>query len=502
MNENEHSIDKITALFHSTLSKFITPDTDTELASKIGAKEGNINPKNSYVAWFSPGIPYNKENFAFAKTLFGSGDVSGEEYRSAITTMAEMTRFLNTIPNIDESIDLQTQNKLAQNTGKLLNEQYSRVLQFSLVADSDPDGNNDEKFAGLRDKLVKTISKKNIVSDEIEEVTVPSDLVTLYEKYQQEYNTAWLIYTNKRRAAQIGTDKEAVIDWANNEPIYFNEVKRAYSRWISEGYKEDYELLTSTIEQIGARSMVNLKRDLQEKITKSTQVDPISNLPFIFTIPSPSNFYESDQGWTDFSYSQSKQKGSHTERTSFGGGGLSLNLGIFGAPPGSAVDLSSTGGSSSIKDSLDVSGFEIGFKICQVVISRPWFSPEFLTYNNWQFDPQSGLGMVSDGGDIPSNDGMIPNYPVAAYFVSDVVVKMNEFKKESSKFQRYVKAGGGVSIGPIRIGGHGGHKSVDQKVSIDSREGSLAVSGMQLIALRCQAVAKSPNPKPDITKWV
>ena len=161
-------------------------------------------------------------------------------------------------------------------------------------------------------------------------------------------------------------------------------------------------------------------------------------------------------------------------------------------------------GKQEIKEKIDISGFEIEFKICQVMISRPWFNPDFLAYKNWRFSPGAGFGEVSDGNKIPSNNGMIPNYPVAAYFVSDVKLKMNEFTKESSQVRKFVKAGEGISIGPIRIGGHGGRKEFHQNVSVDEKAGSVAVDGLQLVALRCQAVPKSPDPDPDpeISSWI
>jgi hypothetical protein len=158
-----------------------------------------------------------------------------------------------------------------------------------------------------------------------------------------------------------------------------------------------------------------------------------------------------------------------------------------------------SGSSTSTNSSVDVSNFNMKFLVTQVPLSRPWFSPEFLTNSAWRFKVGLGMSPLSDGGKPPK--GQLVAYPTTAIFVRDIVVDFNELRNSASSYTSQFSAGGGVSYGPFSLGGSYsrsvGSRSFNSKITAQGLE----VEGMQLIGFKCAILPKSPNPDPAITSW-
>lgn len=95
-----------------------------------------------------------------------------------------------------------------------------------------------EKLAKFRGLLSVTKSVKDIVTDEVKQVTSPSPMMQAYTEKSQDYIQAVMNYHNKRVAAQsaVGPDgKAAVLDFANNAQLYRMQAEQALRAWEADG---------------------------------------------------------------------------------------------------------------------------------------------------------------------------------------------------------------------------------------------------------------------------
>ncbi len=283
-----------------------------------------------------------------------------------------------------------------------------------------------DKLKKFRDLLSVTKSVKDIVTDEVKQVTSPSPMMAAYTEKSSDYVQAVMNYHSKRIAAQsaVGVDgKAAVLDFASNAQLYRMQAEQALRTWESDGYKGDVEEIQDYISQVTQRSMVFWLQGLIDRYNDAKMTNPGgAGDDYLYATPIPGNFATS-KGWTTISsYSDQLQSSTHYELSAWGGS-VGLNWGLWSVSGG--VQHSS----SDYTANLQVSNFHLTMDMAQVMIHRPWFFPEFFMNRGWTLSPGHGWtwpSMPSDGAKPPATKGTFIGYPTAALFVRNVAITSSE----------------------------------------------------------------------------
>lgn len=453
-----------------------------KIQEMIFGGEHKFGNENEYLAWCLPGAPFQKDDLQFA--IKGLKGKDGEETAKLIRNAFEFSRLANSIPDGNEI------NSIYEMNGKMLWNVYNDVLRFSKVAKDNITESEKAKLEKFRSYLVKEEVYFDILDDEQKnplKKNVETPMMKAYKAKSVEYNNAVLEYNNKRLAAINAESPIAVQDFAINGRLYEQKVQDALNSWVSEGYKEDVEKLSAYIKQVSQRSMSLLKADLEAQMRGALLNEPQSGSNYYITNLYPSNFINTNEGWTEIIFSSdsiNKYEFEHAHNTT---AQASFKFGWW-TVKGGADKIEK----KSIDEKLTSDNFMMKFKITQAMLGRGWFAPDFLTNQCWDWD-QNLFGLLSDGK--PSPTGKLPAFTTTAIFIKDIEIKSSSMDQMNSQIEELVKAGCSVNWGPINVGGSHENQSRTLKSTYDKKSNTLKIEGMQLIAFKCHKLPLTPNCK-------
>lgn len=461
-----------------------------------GGDESAPKAKDRFVAWCAPGIPIAAEDLTF----LGKGLVSDnpDKAKAAVETKrllaqaSDFARLVNLAPDPSGVYGAEQQKTTYEQSGNTLWTAYGNALDYSEVAAGDLSQEQQAKIKKFRDLLTVTTKVKNIVTDAIEEKKEDGPILKAYNEKRWDADAAVLDYNAKRLDAMNATDAHAVQDWALNGATYRRRMKAALDAWVSQGYKNEIDQINAYIDQVTRSDLRLWKAALIERFGDAKETD-LNNMAFYRTSLVPPSFAESDHGWTEFRFAEAEMAAhehSETNSWSVSGGGA---WGLFGG----RVNVS--GSNTATEASLDTSNFAMKFKITQVPISRPWFSPEFLMNKAWRFQAGKGMSPLSDGGTPPS--GQLVAYPTALIFARDIVIDFAELHNKESTFTKSLQSGAQASFGLWSMGGSYSRSVGERNVSSKIGSQGLEVAGMQIIGFKCAILPAAPSPDPTIKKW-
>lgn len=483
----------------------------------------DVVPKSNdnYLAWLSVGIPFPKDELEFLSTgLTGIikqeeptfddegnripvAEKSPEEIKELLAQdvnrkymQAEnLARLCDLVPDTSGVKDDVTMN--VWNPENTLSQAYYHILKFSQVANFEPDQKTKDKITRLRGLLQEKKIKKNIVTEEEEEVLEETVLVKKYNEKMQNYMNVALEYNTHRVNALAGNDSAAVHFWAMNASILRSKVMAAKNDWITNGFKEEYDQIAAFISQVEGRSMLTLKQQYLDDLEKARLTGISSGSDFYYTSLLPGGFAETDNGWTEFFFNSKDFKSNYKFDSKKGSGGGGLSLGVFNIGGGGSYE------NTNKQQKIDTKNFSLSFKICQVPINRPWYNINYLISKYWRFDQNNAEfkdNMVSNG-ETPPN-GMIPAYTTTAIFVKDLSLHFGESHSEINDKITKASGGGFLGWGPFHLGGKYQSHKQERDMEFESNSQGIKIKGMQLIGFKCHILPKSPEPKENIKEWV
>jgi hypothetical protein len=475
--------DKSQQLFRSLQAKIYEILTSGDKSQNLPASTDN------YVTWLSPGMVFDEDSFKFATDGIASGE-TGKESNALLRHANDFARVVNSVPT--------SSSPLFSQDGEMLWSSFQRILNSSQVASGELDEKTKANLDRLRGLLVTTKEETDIVTGDKKQVTVEGPMKKAYLTYKEKADSAMLLYNSKRLAAidPTATAKD-VQDFAVNGELYRSKVRNALDQWSSEGYRNDYDRVVAAIDQITRRSLEKMKADMIDLMERGKLTDPQSNQPFYLTTPIPAGFASGKlgEGWTQVSYKRESEDTYSKKETNSWEAKVKVNYGLFSAGG------DTTGSIGKTYDNIDTSNFEVSFEIAQVIISRPWFSPEFLRLKSWRFDPKQSSGSLSDGNVPPS--GTLIGYPTTCVFIRNVKMDFAELHKSDSTYKQAIEANASARYGPFASGSAGYKRGVDVKSGHKlGEDGKLEIDGIQLIAMKCQLLPESPNPADNIKEWI
>jgi len=262
-------------------------------------------PRNKFVTWMLPGIPFSPKDFKFCSKGF-SGE-TGEETLELYHQAFVLSKLFDFVPDVsNEFLTDDMQQQLFTTTQDTISAIYNDVLTYSKVVNIEPTEEQKAKMQKYRDLM--SVTKVNEVTGK--PMTLPGPVEIAYLTKMNEFLMAAEKYTNLLIDAQSakGSEPEAirrVAAFANQEKFLVRSMEAARMAWISQGYMKEYEAMNAYIESVTQRSMVLYKADLLKKFSSSVLSSPgDGGLQFRYTTLLPGNFAEST-AWTDFSFYES-----------------------------------------------------------------------------------------------------------------------------------------------------------------------------------------------------
>lgn len=442
-------------------------------------KEGEaLSNEDNYIAWCSPGLPFQKESLQFAKGLMAK---DGDQVRKSTQDAFEFARVVNSIPSLNAI-------NTFEQKGSMVWDIYEQVLNLSKVPNTNLTEQEKKTVEDIRSVLFNEVEMHtfNLETQQLEtqKVTQGSPLTELYNNKKQAYEDALAAYNVKRITAMYDNDPKTVMDFTLNGKTFQSKVDQAMNDWVFVGRKNEYEQMVALIDNLGRKSMDKYKQDLHNTLSRA-KLTSSNEGTFYLTTFYPSNFMDIEEGWTHMLFdSKSLEKGlKETHQSVSGSTGIKIGLWSFGA----------SGGYDKATEEGYVEGndLKVEFKINQVILGRPWFNPDFLISGSWNWSVP-GKNLLSDGASTPK--GLMPAYATTAVFIKDIKITsaslMNKFKATEEK----IKGGGSFGWGPFSIGANYSKDNKQEQSNYETNGNTIEIKGMQLIALKCATLPKCPNP--------
>jgi hypothetical protein len=375
-----------------------------KLYATITGNDGNIKmPRNKFVTWMLPGIPFEAKDFLYcAKGLIGETAEQTQELAHQAFVLSKLFDFVPDVNN--EFVDTTMQQTLFTSTQDNISSVYRDVLKYSRVLNNELSDKEKEKLQKFRNLLMVTKEIEDIITDEKKMVTEPGPLTLAYTAKMNDYIEAADEYMNLLIDAQSakGNDPEAirrVAAWTNKSKFIRKKMEAAEMAWVSQGYKNEYEIINAYIDQVTQKSMVLYKQDLLRKFNSSllTSVNEGTAGDFYYTTLLPGNFAMSP-GWTEFTFYEGDYDTHYNKNTSQWSAGGGLKLGLF------SIGGRASGSKVEIATDQKATKFTATLEFTQVPICRPWFDPGFFSMRAWTLDKTWSLNFdkkVSDGAEKP-----------------------------------------------------------------------------------------------------
>ena len=452
------------------------------LVSKAAGDVTSDAGDDPFICWCKPGVPFDPEDFRFAKyMLSGQGASEDEKVADAalqLTQAAGFSRFVDFVPSVNGVHEGRVDGGVLRPGSAALSEVYRRILESSQVAElPDP--------AGLAEKIAKLREEAKPMQE-------------AYFKHQDAYTTAKAELVSARlRAAYSAKDK---LEFQAKGAMLKSKVTQALQAWEVDGFKSQYENNQAEILSLMTRRKPAIWR--AEALNNYNSLPEGTDATFgeaRFTLPYPGGFAASNSGWTSFAMETKAAEELSTSKTSKWGGSGGIGWGSF------KIGASGSGSTTEAQKVSNTENFSLKLSIAQVMLLRNWFDPWFLKSEFWRFNPASVEGankdVVSDAGSPPK--GLLTAYPVSAIFVKDVEIGMDELKDESSELVKTLKGEGkgGWGFGALNIGGSYERNGEVKNHAVNVANGKLTVQGLQLVGLSCEMMTRSPKPKEGVA-WV
>jgi hypothetical protein len=473
-----------------------------------GKLNGDVPFKNAnFFSWCTPGLPVRPQDFAFLKGVRKPLDYAkwkdlpeaeresktGDATYVLTVAMDNFSLLVDTVPSKSGVVDSvqvwEPQNRISHI--------YESVLKNSEVADTVISPDAQERINKIRANLVETVEKVDADTGEKFTEERPSKLIMAYNKYAEEYLTAYGKYVDLMVGAVNGN--AATVQKASMlGPQAYKTVTAAYDMWESQGQKSKYEKMVADLSQLEGVSMSLLKREYLDIFNRSKRTSLIDFLDYNVARLVPAGFYES-AGWTKFSFSSSQLQKTDTSKTQKYGGGA--RFGFFGGATGSHKRLDSA-------NSINFEGASMSFELCQVPIIRSWFREDFLMSTKWRLKAESDAGSAINPGEILSNgdpanpQGKLFAYPTVIIFARNISVTKSLYSALSTEANRNSGGSGGFSLGPFSMGASASHNKTEMHREVTQQNDMVTVEGGSILGFRNHILGVSPNSDKNIKNWI
>jgi len=486
-----------------TISQIVTGKENLSSTEQAKLKAGGGFQNANFFTWCTPGLPVTPDDFAFLKGLrrpldpakfkgltdAEKEDAKGTDAYQLTVAMDNFSVLVDTVPNKSGMVNSlqvwEPQNRISHI--------YESVLRNCEVADTVPSPDAQERINKIRAGLVNTIEVVDDNGEKSKEER-PSKMIVAYQKYQKEYNDAYMDYVTFMTKAVSGSaaDVQMVSMFG---PQKYKSVTTAFDNWESQGFKTQYEKMIADLSQLEGVSMSLLLKEYREIFDRSKRTSLIDSGDYSVARLVPGSFYEG--GWTKFSFSSSQLKKTDKTKTQKYSGGASY--GFFGGAKGGHKRLDTS-------NSINFEGATMSFELTQAPIVRSGISEGFLTSTKWR--PKTNGNSILNPGELLSNgdpanpQGKLFAYPTVVIFARNISVTKSLYEQMATAANRETGGSGGFSLGPFSMGASASHNKTEKTLKTESINDSIVAPGMQIIGFRNYIMPLCPNWDKSIQKWI
>lgn len=469
------SVEALEGTFRALRAKIYSLMTHTDRGFESTAED--------IVSWMVPAITFDNSGFDFATKGLAGRDRN--ETNQLLHQANQFSQIVNSVPTSNSEIYQPFSEKLWNSYGRVLS-----TIQCANGALSAGQKAKLDKFWKLRFSLKEVI---DIQTDQVSVLSQVGPVSKAFENSKALYEASLLGYNNAKVSALNDDLSSAVQTFALNGELYRSRVRAASQQWVSAGYKNEIEQIKSFVDQVSKTNLLDQKTKMIEQFNRGKLNDPIARSEFYLTKPVLTEILtgNSKQHWTNITFEESNIGSYSRKNTNAWRTNDRSHFGQF--------SVRSNRGDIENFSEIDTSGFQISFDIAQVNLSRPWFDPNFFGMRSWKFSNPS-TPPLSDGRRPPQ--GSLIGFPTSCIFAKNVKIDFAELHKPNSSFVRSLKSSRQARFGIFMSGQSFYPDSPNAKPTHRIlNDGSLEISGLQLIALRSHALGQSPNPDPAIRNW-
>ena len=487
-----------------TISQIVTGKDKLSPTDQAKLKAGGDFQNSNFFTWCTPGLPVTPEDFSFLKGLrrpldpaklkdmseAEKEDAKGTDAYQLTVAMDNFSVLVDTVPNKNGMVNSlqvwEPQNRISHI--------YESVLRNCEVEDTVPSPDAQERINKIRAALVNTVEVVDDNGEKSKEER-PSKMIVAYQKYQKEYNDAFMDYVTFMNKAVSGgaADVQAASMFG---PKKFKVASTAFDNWVSQGFKTQYEKMTADLAQLEGISMSMLMKEYREIFERSKRTSLIDSGDYSVARLVPGSFYEG--GWSKFSFSSSQLKKTDKTKTQKYSGGASYAL-VFGAKGShNTVDTS---------NSINFEGASMSFELTQAPIVRTGFVEEAITNTKWRPKGSNGNSTINpaellSNGDPAKPEGKLFAYPTVAIFARNITVSKSLYDQMATAATRESGGSGGFSLGPFSLGASASYNKTEKSLQISRTDDSVTVKGMQIVGFRNRILPLCPNPDKTIKNWI
>lgn len=439
----------------------------------------NAVPRNSVVSTEPPYISFCSPGIALDSLNFGNLLTPDE-----VNNCSDFSQLINSIP---------TPGALWAPTSSKVWEIYNLAITDIKLPVSDLSQQEKDTLERAESFLREEVATTDPFTLETKDEVRPTAAYQAYENLFTAYASTVKAYNNARITAISDPTPENVANWVNNGPILEQEVRNAYSRWGSLGYRDYVTRANGIISALMARGPFAYYEKLRANFVGAEKKDFRGN-SFYPTFAYPARIMEPafSQGWGNFTFTEAEihQYSSSTSVSYGGGGGASFGLWSFGG----SAQYSST----STYASCDMSNMSVSVDLVQVPLLRPWMTSWIFSSRGWQ-----GGTMIGGDGSISSGStpltGKMPLIPTSMILARNLRINLDMSSEVNRTFSSSVSTSASVGWGPFSVRGNYSRTTNTASHDYTSTGSGIICPGTQIIGLVCEVLPRCPNHDPALT---
>jgi hypothetical protein len=312
----------------------------------------------------------------------------------------------------------------------------------------------------------------------------PTGRYRAFLRYEAEYQTALTAYSTAK-ATSANTGRQI-------PPNLLAALNRARANWNTFGFKGQVETAQSTIANLEA-----LNPNPWWEALRNRYVNAAAGNPFEPSTTYPGyEWFNGNEGWTEFTFTQEDVTRQSTSSAVGGGGGVSASWGLWKVS-GSAEYSKETRTSSS-----DTTGISISMDMMRATILRPWLDPLVFRAHTWQWGQGATLHgqQISKGAFVAGEEraGLMPLLPTGIIVARNLVIEGQFSHEDQTIVQEALRTEASVGWGPFAISGH-----YSQSNGSAVSHGNVEATGIsnphpQILGFFCDVLPLCPSPDQSL----
>ena len=460
------------AVMNGLLGKIYAIMAAPEQVVSGAAPRASTSPgRPPYVSFASPGIAIDELDFGLLAT------------KEEVNRCSFFSDLVNTVPAASGTW---------RSTGTKVWDVYRQAITNIQLPNESLSQAEEDMLRRAEDFLYDEVTVVDPFTGEATKEPRASPQYKAYEQMFTAYSAALRRYNCVKRTALSDPTPENVSAWTDDGPILEREVRIAYERWGSLGYRDYVQRANAIIAQLTGRGSFAQYERLRQTFVIAEKKD-LFRRSFWPTFGNPPRILGTafDDAWTNFTFRHTEIDSYESQSRTSWGGGFSAGWGLWSA----SGSYSRTDEQTYSRSEID--NLELSVDLIQVPILRSWCEPWIFSSRGWKgYGPIEQEGCISDGSTPPR--GLMPLLPTSLILARNLEIRMDMTTTENRSSLRRISSSFSGGWGPFTVKGNYADSRRTASSSIEADDTGLRFAGAQIIAFVCEEMPKTPYPDPSL----